>query len=123
MTDSWEDWEDENFIPSLHKNEEQIRKLEERKLVEESDHMLTQDLFSNNKNVNNNNNNIKNNINETNIKKKTKLYKSNKETNEQKQKEIAVKKKEEKLLQKKHVELFGEAEEDNEYTKYEDMFY
>jgi hypothetical protein len=120
MTDSWEDWEDENFIPSLHKNEEQMRKLEERKLVEESDHMLAEDLFSNNKNVNNN---VNNNINETHIKKKNKLYKSNKESNEQKQKEIAVKKKEEKLLQKKHVELFGEAEEDNEYSMYEDMFY
>ena len=41
--DDWEDWDnDDNYcLP----NEEQLKQLEERKLVEESDNALTKSLF------------------------------------------------------------------------------
>ena len=49
MSDDWEDWENQDFvIPVLNvPNEEQLKRLEERKLVEDSDNALTKDLFSN----------------------------------------------------------------------------
>ena len=48
MSDDWEDWENEDFIiPVLSiPNEEQLKRLDERKLVEESDNALARELFS-----------------------------------------------------------------------------
>jgi hypothetical protein len=44
MEDDWEDWENENYsIPIL--NSEQLKRLEERKLVEESDNKIASQLF------------------------------------------------------------------------------
>ena len=43
--------------------------------------------------------------------------------NEQKQKELSKKIKEDKLRKERERELYGEADEDDEYSKYEDMFY
>lgn len=128
MSDDWEDWENQDFVvPVLSvPNEEQLKRLEERKLVEESDNALTNLLFLNEeedlclKQV------------EYKIRVKP-LPKSEKEIkknvlskqkeNEQKQKELSKKIKEEKLQKKKEKEIFGEAEEDEKYSKYEDMFY
>jgi len=122
MSDDWEDWTDNDLIiPVL--NTAQLKQLEERKLVEESDNALTKELFSDDK--------------QSDLKiftkqqtkmtttKKCNREKSvtNKEINERKQKEFSKKNKEEKLLKKKIAETFGDAEEDNEYAEYEDMFY
>ncbi len=65
MTDSWEDWEIENIvIPVLHvPNKEQIKRLEERKKIEESEIALMKDFFDN---TNTNTNNISNNNSNTN---------------------------------------------------------
>jgi transposase-like protein len=48
---------------------------------------------------------------------------SKQKENEQKQKELSKKLKEDKLRKERERELYGEAEEDDEYTKYDDMFY
>ena len=128
MSDNWEDWESEDFtIPVLNvQNEEQLKRLEERKLVEESDNALTNLLFLNEeedlclkqveykilvKPLPKSEKEIKKNV-----------FSKQKE-NEQKQKELSKKIKEEKLQKKKEKEIFGEAEEDEKYSKYEDMFY
>jgi flagellar biosynthesis GTPase FlhF len=123
MSDDWED-EDVAITVLSIPNKEQSKRLEERRLVEECDNSLTEYLFSNheknatlkqfqpiNKNI------IK-------IKKNTKKNKSNKhEVNELKQKELSKKIRAEKLRREKEKEIFGEAEEYDEYTKYDDMFY
>jgi hypothetical protein len=64
MIDSWEDLEIENIvIPGLHvPNKEQIKQLEERKIIEESEIALMKDFFDNKSN----NNNITCNINSNN---------------------------------------------------------
>jgi ribonuclease D len=126
MTDDWEDWENEDYIiPILNvPNEEQLKKLEENKLVEESDNALTRDLFSNpqEKDLTKQ---FEQKINTISSEKKiSKKYVSSKQKeNEEKQKELSKKIKEEKLKKQRKKEIFGEADEDNEYTKYEDMFY
>ena len=63
MIDSWEDLEIENIvIPGLHvPNKEQIKQLEERKLIEESEITLMKDYFDNKSNNNNITSNIKSN--------------------------------------------------------------
>ena len=122
MSDDWEDWADDDLIiPTL--NAAQLKQLEERKLVEESDNALTKDLFSDDKQsvlkiV------TKQQTKTTTTKKcnREKLV-TNKEINERKQKEISKKNKEDKLFKKKLAETFGDAEEDNEYAEYEDQFY
>ena len=122
MSDDWEDWaDDELIIPAL--NAAQLKQLEERKLVEESDNALTKDLFSDGKQSD-----LKIVAKQQTKTTTTKKYNreklvTNKEINERKQKEISKKNKEDKLFKKKLAETFGDAEEDNEYAEYEDQFY
>lgn len=125
MTDSWEDWENEEYtIPVLNvPTLEQLKRLEERKLEEDSDLQNAIDLFSNDhedlalqeiqKNTNNS------------VKKIVKQDKkvSNKKINEEKQKEQSKILKQEKIKKEKAKELYGQADDDNEYAEYEDMFY
>lgn len=132
MSDNWEDWENEDFvIPVLSvRNEEQLKQLEDRKLVEESDNALTRDLFSNNddedltlKEMEQKNKNIIKPLPKTEKKEMKKNVLSKQKENEQKQKELSKKIKEDKLKKCRERELFGEVEEDDEYAKYEEMFY
>jgi len=129
MSDDWEDWENQEYIiPVLSvQNSEQ---LEERRLVEESDNSLTRALFSGEdddllgKEFVKNELQISNKkISSTNIKAPKKQVASKQKENELKQKELSKKNKEEKLKKLKEKEIFGEAEEDVEYSKHEDMFY
>ena len=108
MNDSWEDWDVENIvIPVLHvPNKEQIKRLEERKLIEESEIALMKDFFDNNSNTNTNTNS--NNNKETPENKKNKSKISKQKENELKQKEISIKLKQKKEQEKKHFEIFGE---------------
>lgn len=132
-TEEWEDWEAEDFaVPVLNvHNEEQLKRLEERKLVEEADNKLTNDLFSNKEDCllheyeEDSNKNTSKPVQASRAEKKTpnKKFESKKLENEQKQKEISRKNKEEKIRKAKAAELYGEAEDDDEYSKYEDMFY
>jgi hypothetical protein len=117
MNDSWEDWDVENIvIPVLHvPNKEQIKRIEERKLVEESEIAMMKDFFNNNNNNNNNNINTK----ETTENKKNKPKISKQKENELKQKELSIKLKQKKEQDKKHVELYGECTKDK-YDEYDD---
>ena len=130
MTDSWEDWENEDYtIPVLNiPTPEQLKQLEERKLVEESDMQNARDLFSNEEEdlaiEEIRNQQIKK-IKNISVKKIIKQEKkiSNQKINEQKQKEQSKILKEEKAKKEKAKELYGEIDDDNEYAQYEDMFY
>jgi hypothetical protein len=119
MTDSWEDWEGENIvIPVLHvPNKEQIKRLEERKLIEESEIALMKDFFDNNSNTNSKTNN-----NETTENKKNTPKISKQKENELKQKELSEKIRKKKEKEKKHAELYGECTKDkyDKYDKYDD---
>ena len=121
MTDSWED---ENIvIPVLHvPNKEQIKRLEERKKIEESEIALMKDFFDNNNNTNttiNSNTNISNKEPSDNTKHKQKIVDKQRE-NELKQKELSIKLKLKKEAEKKHSDIFGEVIHDkyDEYDKY-----
>jgi hypothetical protein len=130
MSDDWEDWENNDYtIPVL--NEEQLKRLQERKLVEDSDNVITKDLFSNDddedlvyedlKKLEENKVIIVKQIKVEKEKPKNKI--NNQKINEEKQKELSKKNKEEKANKKKAKEIFGEAEYDDEYAKYEEQFY
>ncbi len=129
--DDWEDWEADDFaLPVLNvHNEEQLKRLEERKLVEESDNKLTKELFSNKEEclaLEDDNKNINKPLQVSRTEKKAllaKKFESKKLEHEQKQKEISKKNREDKIRKAKAAELYGEAEDDDEYAKYEDMFY
>jgi hypothetical protein len=124
MTDSWEDWENEAYIISvLHvSNPEQLKQLEDRKLVEDADMQIARDLFSNEEeefaleeNRNDNKHFYKKNI-------KSEKKVSNQKVNEQKQKEEAKFVKEENAKKTKAKELYGYTEYDDKYADYEDKF-
>lgn len=128
MSDDWEDWENDDFtIPVLNiPNEEQLKQIKERKLVEESDNVLSKELFSNGID---NEYKILNSAatieKQTQFTEKKALSKkiSNKELNELKQKEFSKKIKEIKKNKQKAKETFGEIDDYDEYADYEDMFY
>lgn len=119
MSDDWEDWENDEIVPL---NQEQLKMLEERKLVEESDNLLAKDLFSNEEDL----------VYEELIKKenhikvkkeKPKNKISNQKQNEERLKELSKKNKENKAILEIKKEIFGEAEHYDEYEDYEDKFY
>jgi hypothetical protein len=132
MNDNWEDWDVENIvIPVLHvPNKEQIKRLEERKKIEESEIDLMKVFFDTNANTNSNANTNTNSNANTNNNSNTNI--SNKETsknipkiskqkeNELNQKEISIKLKQKKEAEKKHSDVFGEVihDEYDEYDKY-----
>jgi predicted RNase H-like nuclease len=129
MSDSWEDWENDDYIvPTL--NKEQFKILEERKLVEESDNLLTKNLFSNEEDLV-----FKDLKPEINFSKnlkftekkapKTKNAVNNREMNEEKQKIMSKIIKQKKADKQREKELFGEAENDeyDKYLEYEEAFY
>lgn len=132
MCDDWEDWESEDYVvPALSvPNEEQLKRLEERRLVEESDNALSKDLFSTDEKdlVFEDLKQIENKFNSKPLQStekkapKEKLV-SNKQLNEQKQKELSKKIKEEKERKKRENEIYGGDEYYEEYGDYEDKFY
>ena len=126
MSDSWEDWENEDYsIPILNvPNEEQLKQINERKLVEESDNHLTNNLFSTDEQLLNKNQNLKSIQND----KKKELKKppvNNQKLNEEKQKLLSKTIKQQKAIKQREKELFGEIEnsEYDKYTTYEENLY
>jgi hypothetical protein len=134
MSDSWEDWENDDYeVPVLNvPTAEQLKRIEEHKLIEESDFELAKDLISNNKKYEDEdlayeelkqttkfmhipNNSFK--------KDKPNKVNNKQKENEQKQKDLSKKLKEEKIKKEKAREMFGEAEYNDEYADYEDKFY
>lgn len=124
MSDDWEDWENENFsIPTLTiKSAEELKKLQERRLVEESDNKIARQLFGyddeeeDKYKIINTSPNLNISINSIRNKKSTV---SNQKENEAKIKEKAKKIKEEKAKKINEKDKFGEADEDeDEYDYY-----
>jgi len=120
MCDDLEDWELEDFtIPNtIIQSEQEKRKLEERKLVEESDLAIAKRLFGNEDyetemDIQNKQKTIQ-------LEKHKKLISKQRE-NELKQKELAKIIREKKAAEERHNELYGEYVED-EYSHYEDKF-
>ena len=137
MTDSWEDWENEDFeVPVLNvPTQEQLKRLEEQKLIEEADNELARELFIT----------INKEEEERDLacvepkqsekakiipqktqppaKKKPEKAVNKQKENEEKQKAASKKLKEEKAKKIREEELFGDAEYDDTYADYEDQFY
>ena len=136
MTDTWEDWENEDFeVPVLNvPTQEQLKRLEEQKLVEEADNALARELFItiNEEEKDLAYEEVKQCDKNKNIPQKAQLpAKKNKpekavnkqKENEEKQKAASKKLKEEKAKKLKEQEIFGDAEYDDTYADYEDQFY
>lgn len=131
MSENWEneDWENEDWEALILKTAEEIRKLEERKLVEEADNELSYDLFTaDDKKIEKTANILTNQFLEKDKEKlpsKMRNTKSNQQLNEEKQKELSMKIKKQKKEKQREKEIFGEAKEDkyNKYSQYEDYFY
>jgi len=124
MSDNWDDWDCDNYeVPVL--NIEQSKRIEERKLVEESDNKIANQLFGFETNETNETNEIQNsiaNINKFKPIRERKNDVSNQKENELKQKEFSKKIREIKIQKEKQIELYGKAEDD-EYDEYADKFY
>jgi len=122
-----DDWDCDNYIiPVLHvHNKEQIKRLEERKLVEESDNALMNELFDNTNAKSNRSHKetseIIQNINTEKIKNKKENPVSKQQENELKQKNLSQKLKNKKEAEKKHSDTFGEFIHDK-YDDYVDKF-
>ena len=121
-----DDWDCDNYIiPVLNvQNKEQLKRLAERKLVEESDNSLMNDLFDNTNTKNETHDITKEtikNINTEKINNKKEKTVSNQQENELKQKEFSQKLKNKKEAIKKHSDTFGEFIYD-EYDFYVDKF-
>jgi hypothetical protein len=127
MSDDWNDWDCDNYEVTVL-NIEQSKRIEERKLVEESDNKIANELFGFETNETNETNEKQNSIANNNkfkpIREKRNDISHQKE-NELKQIEISKKNKEIKIKQEKQIELYGKAEddEDDEYHYYTDKFY
>jgi exonuclease I len=128
MEDDWEDWENENYsIPIL--NSEQLKRLEERKLVEESDNKIAKQLFGHDDEEEEEDISLQNQTQTLNndkllkpIRNKRSFINKQKE-NEEKMKEKSKKIKEEKEKKQNEKELFGEAEDYDEYDEFAEKFY
>jgi hypothetical protein len=122
-----DDWDCDNYIiPVLNvQNKEQLKRLEERKLVEESDNSLMNELFDNTNTKNDITHDITHetikNINTEKMNNKKEKTVSNQQENELKQKEFSQKLKNKKEAIKKHSDTFGEFIYD-EYDFYVDKF-
>lgn len=137
MCDDWEDWENADFtIPEFKPpNPEQLKILENRKLIEEADLQNAKDLFTDNDEEvdltirelkKSESQKLNKNISNTNIhvdvKPKREKIVNNQKANEEKQKEQSKILKEQKARKARERELFGEADDD-EYAEYEDMYH
>ncbi len=119
--DNWEDWDD--YEKACLPNEQQLKILEERKLVQESDNALTKHLFEDDLAYEEfNKYEQKSTLSSTEKKAPKNKVICKKFANEQKQKEHSKLTKEYKAKKDRERELFGEATE-NEYAQYEVMFY
>jgi signal recognition particle GTPase len=132
--DDWNDWEyDEFIVPTISLlNPEQLKRIEERKLIEESDTELSKELFSDvtshqkfivknefaktSEDITKTKQNIESKI------KKTK-YVNKQLENELTQKDISKKITETKLKKLREIELYGEAEEIDEYDEYDILYH
>ena len=118
MSDDWNDWNCDNYEVTVL-NIEQSKRIEERKLVEESDNKIANELFG--FETNEKQTSIAN-INKFKPIREKRNHISNQKENELKQTELSKKNREIKIKQEKQIELYGKAEDD-EYHYYTDKFY
>ena len=118
MSDNWDDWDCDNYEVTVL-SIEQSKRIEERKLVEESDNKIANELFG--FETNEKQNSIAN-INKFKPIREKRNHISNQKENELKQTELSKKNREIKIKQEKQIELYGKAEDD-EYHYYTDKFY
>jgi hypothetical protein len=142
-----DDWEYQEIVPLAIRSSEQLRILEERRLIEESDNTIAEELFLTHDNVTLNliknlTNNLTNNFIEKEKNKTTdnlnkavlqinkkledkiKLKTSRQLENEQKQKELSNLLKKQKEDKKRLAEIYGESVDDDntKYAYYESKF-
>ena len=134
MGDNWEDWEDAEIdlmiaAPTVViQKKDELKRLEERKLVEESDNALSKELFETEDPIFKKEKELHIELKQTevsncSIKEDHKIKINKQKENEQKQKELSKKIKESKIKQKRHNELYGELEGEYMYDDYDDKFY
>ena len=123
-SEEWENIEIDDFIVPFKasnlndvQKQEQLKQLEERKLVEEADTELSKELFCSDNAVLNKEPIIK-----PQIESEPKIKINKQKQNENKQKELSKKIKEQKIKQKRHNELYGEVKGDYMYDEYNDKF-
>ena len=127
MVDDWEEWEDveiDNFIvtfPISDINFEQVKQLEERKLVEEADNALSKELFGTEADLQSEKI-CENDAKDIKVIAPQKIKLSKQKENEQKQKEFSKKVKELKMKQKRFNELYGESN-NYKYDEYDDKYH
>ena len=116
VLDSWEDWDDsESSDKTLNKQQHKI--LEERKLMEDADNELTENLFSVTQ-ENTTDTELKKSLKTTErSKEKPEKPEKNKESTNKIQKNLSIKIKNRNQTQKKQNEIFGKCD-DNTYVKY-----
>ena len=128
VLDSWEDWDDWDDSESSNKtlNKQQQKILEERKLAEDADNVLTENLFSVTQEKTNEHE-FKKSLKTTERSKevpekpekpeKQKKPEKNKKSTNKIQKNLSIKIKNRNQTQKKQNEIFGKCD-DNTYVKY-----
>jgi hypothetical protein len=141
IDDDWENYEIQplEFYSSVQSKLEQLKILEERRLIEEADNELTDELFASEdklqkkltinltksfiqKEKQKNNEKINRMSEEINKKIGHKINKQ--KLNEEKQKEYSNSLKKQKEDKKRLADIYGEAQEKNDkYSYYEDQFY
>lgn len=128
----WDDWENDEFkIPVINVlTQEQLKKIEERRLIEESDTELAKELFNDTTSHQKITISLKQtktpeeNINTTKQHSETKIKKLNNQiNNELKQTENYKKIREAKLKKQREIELYGEPEEIYDYDEYDKLVY
>jgi hypothetical protein len=130
--DDLDDWEVSDFkIPIINVlTQEQLQRIEERKLIEESDTELAKELFSDTSShqkiivKNEIAKTPEKNINITKQYSESKIKKiNNRINNELKQKKNSEKILEAKLKKQREIELYGEPEEIYEYDEYDSLYH
>ena len=125
VLDSWADWDDWDDSESSNKtlNKQQHKILEERKLAEDADNVLTENLFSVTQEKTNEHE-FKKSLKTTERSKevpekpeKQKKPEKNKKSTNKIQKNLSIKIKNRNQTQKKQNEIFGKCD-DNTYVKY-----
>ena len=106
LEDDWENLDLSDLLVVNEKRELDLKRIEERKIVEEEDNVLTEELFSVMKSSSNN------------TFRTNKIHEDRKEKLREKQKQVSKQLREIKERKKRSEELYGEATRDHYYEQY-----
>jgi hypothetical protein len=120
--DNWENNEIPDLLVSIQNKERELKLLEERKLMEDADLALAEELFNDEQEKINESKKQELFVPVKHVKEKPKglqnLQEHKRQELREKQKQQSQKQKEKKQKEKKHKELFGEAE----FDEYDEMY-